>query len=166
MQSEIIDMLYRKYYHSSYLYIFSLCKNKEIAEDIVSQAFEKAYLSLDDEKHGFQYWLLVVCKNLWLDYLRKNKKVMQNKDEDCEYVSPTPTPELEYIKKEQSRIIYECLLLLPSKYREILSLHYYSNIPLTEISIIMGLTNSNAKTLVHRARAKLKNILEEYEYEF
>ncbi len=166
MQPDLLELLYRKYYKATYLYTISLCKQKELAEDIVSQAFEKAYLSLKGEKLGFQYWLLTVCKHLWLDYLRKNKRIRLEYEQELEGTSPNLTPESEFLKKEKDELVFECLLQLPPKYREILTLHYYADIPIKEIAILMGLSNSNAKTLIHRARMKLKKILEEQDYEF
>ena len=54
MNSEILEDLYKKYYNIAYIYTFSLCRNKETAEDIASAAFEKAYLTLNDKNKDFQ----------------------------------------------------------------------------------------------------------------
>ena len=56
--SELLAELYGKYYHRAYLYALSLCREKSWAEDIVSEAFEKAMLTLEDGGQGFLYWLL------------------------------------------------------------------------------------------------------------
>lgn len=48
------------------------------AQDLTSDSFFKAYISLDDKVDYFKYWLFRVCKNLYLDYLKKK----------VEFVSP------------------------------------------------------------------------------
>ena len=73
MEKDILEELYRKYYSGTLLYCTALCTDTALAEDIVADAFVKAYLSLPDDVPSFQYWLLRVCRNLWLDHLRKNK---------------------------------------------------------------------------------------------
>lgn len=43
-----MEKLYIKYHKELYLYAFSLCKNHHLAQDLTSDTFFKAYLSLDD----------------------------------------------------------------------------------------------------------------------
>ena len=73
MDQEILEALYRRHYSAAILYCMSLCGDEHLAQDLVSDAFIKAYLSLPDEIPSFQYWLLRVCKNIWIDHLRKQK---------------------------------------------------------------------------------------------
>lgn len=149
----------------AYIYTFSLCQNKEMAEDIVSQSFEKAFLSLEDGKQDFKYWILVVCKNLWIDILRKNKHVWQGSFEVNQIASEEDTVK-RILKKESYNQLYKAISRLPYKYREILILHYFSDISLTQIALLLGMKNSNVKTIICRARVKVKTYLEEEADEF
>ena len=54
MEPDILEMLYRKYYQSAYTYTLSLCKNKAIAEDIVSEAFVKAFVGVENDNKNFK----------------------------------------------------------------------------------------------------------------
>lgn len=45
MESDVLRELYEKYHQKAYLYVLSLCRDKETAEDIVSEGFEKAFLT-------------------------------------------------------------------------------------------------------------------------
>ena len=74
MESDVLRELYEKYHQKAYLYVLSLCRDKETAEDIVSEGFEKAFLTVEGCPEGFFWWLLRVCRNLWLDTLRKQKR--------------------------------------------------------------------------------------------
>ena len=64
MRDELLAELYGKYYHRAYLYALSLCREKSWAEDIVSEAFEKAMLTLEDGGQGFLY------RRLWVQCRR------------------------------------------------------------------------------------------------
>ncbi len=164
MQPDILEALYKKYYHTAYIYTLSLCQNKHIAEDIVSEAFEKAILSLDEDKLYFKYWILAVCKNLWIDNLRRERKrasFLKTKDNIYE-----DSIESNLEVKEKNDILHKSIMSLPLNYREVLTLHYFGNLPLIEISKLMKISNSNAKTMLFRARLKLKKVLEDFHYEF
>ena len=45
MQPDILEELYQNYYDAAYAYTLSLCKNREDAEDLVADAFIKAFFS-------------------------------------------------------------------------------------------------------------------------
>ena len=75
MKSTAWENLFRKYYNEALLYVFSFCHNRALAEDLVQEAYMRAIRSIDEEKDGFKFWLFKVCRNLYFDTLRKNKKV-------------------------------------------------------------------------------------------
>ena len=94
MQPDILEELYQNYYDAAYAYTLSLCKNREDTEDLVADAFVKALFSYENETEHFQYWLLLVCKNLWIDRLRHKHKQMELQTElpiyCLLYTSPSP----------------------------------------------------------------------------
>ena len=53
MHSDILDELYRQYYGAALLYVLSLCRDRALAEELVHDAFVKAYLSLPDDAPSF-----------------------------------------------------------------------------------------------------------------
>lgn len=82
MHSDILDELYRQYYGAALLYVLSLCRDRALAEELVHDAFVKAYLSLPDDAPSFPFWLMKVCRNLWYDHARRQK-----------FLSAEPVPE-------------------------------------------------------------------------
>ncbi len=166
MDSNILEILYKKYYNAAYLYTLSLCNNKALSEDIVSDAFVKAFLSLKKDNGSFKYWLLVVCKNLYIDYLRKEKKRSLFTFEEMEAAAVDEAIDEIILNSERNRLIYKAIMSLDIKYREILVLYYYSSMTLTEIATLLKITKENTKVILHRARKKLKISLEEEGYEF
>ena len=66
MHADALEALYRDHYRAALLYALSLCGDRDLAEDLVSDAFEAALLTLDDSHPSVRYWLLRVCRHLWL----------------------------------------------------------------------------------------------------
>lgn len=159
MINDQLEKLYIKYYRELYLYAFSLCKNHHLAQDLTSDTFFKAYLSLDDDVEYFKYWIFRVCKNLYFDFLRKEKEYSsENKLENIIFNNETPLDKI--IESDERKHLYSLVINLRESYREILILYYYCGFSIEEISKSRDITESAAKTLLFRARKKLKNALE------
>ncbi len=165
MDKDILEELYKKYYNTAYLYTLALCKSKEQAEDIIADAFVKAFVSLN-EATSFKYWLLVVCRNLWIDSLRKQKKLSKLSLEDMILESNEEELDYKLLLTERNRYIYTSISKLSETYKEVLILFYYGELSIAEISKFTKITPMNVKTLLHRGRKKLKEILEEKDHEF
>ena len=162
MDADVWEELYRKYYRSAVLYCIGLCGRQQLAEDIATDAFVKAYLSLPNDVTSFRYWLMKVCKNLWIDYLRKHSREIP--DEYLPEMSDSTTLETTYILNERNRYLWDIINTLPSFDREMLILHYFSGLTLQEISQLTGRTAPAVRTRMMRLRQTLKNKMEEYGY--
>lgn len=162
MDDEVLEALYRRHYSAALLYCITLCGNEHLAQDLVSDAFVKAYLSLPDDIPSFQYWLLRVCKNLWIDHLRKQKYL--EPAEELERLSDDRTPETAYIRDEERRALWRALRALPPQDRELVTLHYFSALPLTQIAPLLGKSHAAARQQLVRARQILKQRMEEQGY--
>ncbi len=162
MDADVWEELYRKYYRSAVLYCIGLCGRQQLAEDIATDAFVKAYLSLPNDVTSFRYWLMKVCKNLWIDYLRKHSREIP--DEYLPEMSDGTTLETTYILNERNRYLWDIINTLPSFDREMLILHYFSGLTLQEISQLTGRTAPAVRTRMMRLRQTLKNKMEEYGY--
>lgn len=159
-----LENLYIKYHREVYLYALSLCRNHHQAQDLVSETFFKALLSLDEDTPYIKYWLFKVCKNLFLDTSRTNKEYnTMNSLEDLLATEETPLNKV--IDNEEKKQLYYLIMNLPHSYREIIILYYYCDFTIKEIAKTTGLKYGTAKTLLFRARKKLKDMLEG-QYEF
>lgn len=131
-----------------------------VAQDLTSETFFKALLSLDDNVPYIKYWLLRVCKNLYFDYVRKDKEYSNTKGlEDILSIQDTTLDKI--INSAEKKKLYNLVINLRPSYREILILYYYCDLTLKEISETTDLTEGAAKTMLFRARKKLKIKLEE-----
>lgn len=159
MLNDQLETLYIKYHRELYLYAFSLCKDHHLAQDLTSETFYKAILSLDDNVSYIKYWLFRVCKNLFIDHARKDKELSNTEGlEDTLTSEITPLDKL--MESEDKKLLYNQVINLHQSYREILILYYYCDFTLNEISKTTGMTQGAVKTLLSRARKKLKIKLE------
>lgn len=74
MDTEIQEVIYRKYYADVYTYALYLSRNEQAAQDLVSQTYLKAFIYLPDHITQIKSWLLRVCRNLYFDEIRKQKR--------------------------------------------------------------------------------------------
>ena len=160
MKSDIIDQLFSQYYNEALLYTISLCRNRTIAEDVVSNAFFKALTLADDSIRDFKPWLLTVCRNEFISVCRKNSRftgeeIPEDLADDREEVIEG------IIRREEYRSLYRAIGLLPDAQKEVVTLFYFSGLPVKSISEITGKSETNIKVLLCRARDKLRTVMEE-----
>ena len=160
MKSDVIDQLFSQYYNEALLYTISLCRNRTVAEDIVSTAFFKALTLSDDSIRSFKPWLLAVCRNEFISLCRKNSRFT---GEDIPEDLADGREELieSVIRREEYRSLYRAIGLLPDAQKEAVTLFYFSGLSVKDISEITEKSETNTKVLLCRAREKLRKIMEE-----
>jgi len=141
-----------------YRIALSQTKNKEDAEDVFQEVFLsliRSNPSLESEEHR-KAWLIRVTLNCCKKHFRSMKKVTIPLTEDipCEF-----TPEEEDV--------YRAVLSLPQKYKAVIHLFYYEDLPVKEIGEILDIKENAVKTRLFRARQmlqpKLREMFEQYE---
>lgn len=162
MQGDLLEELYRQYYGGALLYVLSLCRNPALAEEIVQDAFVKAYLSLPDDVPSFPFWLMKVCRNLFIDRWRHEKFLT---GEEMPERGCIDTAETELLQKEDVTALYRGMERLSPSDRELLALHYFAARPVGEMAALLGLTPTAVRQRLHRARLRLRHIMEEDGYE-
>lgn len=164
MDNEAVNELYRRYRREIYLYLFSLCKNAELAEDLLQETFIKAMLALPDSHTNVRAWLYMVARNLYYNH-RKRAHPSISLD-DCEQQPTADGQMLEsIIKSEQQRELYAALMRLEERKREVLQLQYFGGLSQNEIAAVLKLTAQNVRVLAYRAKRELKSLMEENGYD-
>lgn len=158
MTNNQMEIIYIKYYKEVYLYAFFLCKNYHLAQDLTSDTFFKSYMTIGNSKH-IKYWLFKVCKNMYLDYLKKPK--VYGSDNSLENtLSTTKTPLDHLIDSEKNKNLYNLINQLQDSYKEILILYYFCGFSIKDISQLKKRTENATKTMLFRARNRLKQEME------
>ncbi len=143
-----------------------MLKNREEAEEVSQDAFIKVFKSLNKFKGDskFSTWIYRITYNSCLDSLKKYKQEYQwdTIDEFTERQVVTLDNAFDaLVGKEQQQAIEDCLQRLPNEDSFLLTLYYFEEQSLDEISKIMGLTANNVKVKLFRSRKKLTSILKE-----
>lgn len=145
---------------------FKMVKNREEAEEIAQDTFIKVYKYLPKFKgeSKFSTWIYKVTYNSCLDRLKayKREQPIVAIDSYTENQIKSLDNTLDAIEnKERQQMIQDCLNLLPSEDSFLLTLFYFEEQSLEEISKVMNISPNNAKVKLFRSRKKLASILKE-----
>ena len=121
MKNDELEFVYKRYSDELYIYALSLCKDHHLSQDLVSETFFKALLTIENSKGYIKYWLFRVCKNLYVDHLRKNK-YLQDIEISINKLSVEDNTLDKIILNEDRRMIYYEILKLKTSYKEISSI--------------------------------------------
>lgn len=152
-------------------YVFTIVmrhvNNRELAEELAQDVFVKAYKALASFKGNskFSTWLYTITHNTCLSHLRKKEDETVFPGDDkmniwAETRSEARHPGTQLEQKAQQKLVNEAVQQLPESDGELITLFYKAEQSIEEISAITGLTTSNVKVKLLRARQKLKDILE------
>lgn len=154
--------MYQRFFKDVYLFVFSISKDQQIAEDITQETFFKA---LKEIKHfrgdcSVKSWLCQIAKNLYISQTRKRSTVSLEEMDSVPNQAAGINIEKEYIQKEDMLSVYKVLHLLNEPYKEIFLLRTLGDLSFKEIADIFHKTESWARVSYHRARLKIQESLE------
>lgn len=135
---------------------FLYLKDHAMAEDAVQETFLRAFRHQDDfqGKSSVKTWItriaINVCKDLLTDPWARHRSGEDLPDE------ATPEPSF---SSEDRYVISGKIANLPPKYKEVILLHYYQELKLSEIAEILGESEATIKTRLKRARDMLRSEL-------
>jgi RNA polymerase sigma-70 factor (ECF subfamily) len=157
---ELVD----HYKHMVYTLAVRILKNREEAEEVAQDVFLNVYRSLSNFQGDskFSTWIYAIAYNKSLDYLKKrNRRPITNSlDDFSEFKMPQEASFLDELTAIEDRWqIKKALEELPSEDGILITLHYYEELSLKEISQIMGISPGTLKVRLFRARKKLADIL-------
>jgi RNA polymerase sigma factor (sigma-70 family) len=154
------DALYRESRDDVFAYATTLLRDRSAAEDVTAQAFERAYRkrSRYDAGRGTpRAWLFGIARNAALDELRTRKRAAD---------APLPPPAPEIAPDEAAELAAQrdavrvAMHNLPPRDRELIALKYHADLSHAEIAEVLGVSESNAGTLLHRAMTKLREAID------
>lgn len=160
------SVLVNRYKDLVFTLTLRMLKNREEAEEVAQDTFVKVYKSLSKFKGDskFSTWIYKIAYNTSLDRLKKNKKFINDVaiNEFTEHQLITIDNALDKIEnKEREKAIQDCIALLPSEDSFLLTLYYFEELSLDEISKTIGIKPNNVKVKLFRSRKKLATILKQ-----
>ncbi|TVR14974.1 MAG: sigma-70 family RNA polymerase sigma factor [Balneolaceae bacterium] len=165
-----------KYKKPLYFHVLKMVKNHEQVEDLVQEAFMKAFGNLQsyNTSYAFSTWLYRITTNHTIDYLRKRKldttsihNPYKTNDGEVEIqISDTIETDRTIIHKERKQIIHHAIQNLPEKYREVIEMRHLDELSYQEISEHLDLPLGTVKAHIFRAREMLYKALKDQKDRF
>jgi RNA polymerase sigma-70 factor (ECF subfamily) len=149
------DALYRSAAGDVYAYVRSIVRDTGAAEDVTAAAFEKAFRrrrSFDARRGSERAWLFGIARNAALDELRRRRRTT------ALVVDPAGPEAASAVADDDPRgaTVRAALASLDAPERELVALKFHAGLSNAEIAALLGVSETNAGTRVHRAVTKLR----------
>lgn len=167
---EEYEMIYRKYYNRVYLFIYKLCGDRDLSEDLTQETFYQTFLSLYRFRGSSDIFTFIasIAKHTYYKYLKKNKHYISSLSlfDQAEFLRNECDTDPEYIfeKTSEQLNVRDMLEKIPEKYRDVIIYRFYADMTFAQIAETMGITENSAKVIFYRAKKKLMEELKNGDY--
>lgn len=156
MDPATFETIYRAYFADVFRYSLWLCGNRELAEEITSTTFFRAWTCAPLRESTAKSYLLTIARNLYVDSRRAGPRSV-----GLEEAGGLQSRESDPEAKAKVSQLWEALDGLEAKYREPLELWAGGGLSYQEIATELGVPLAVVKTRIHRARLLLASHFEE-----
>ena len=161
---EAYGELVRRYQTSVYNVCLRLLGERRDAEDLMQEAFLRAYRRLNsyDEQRPFGPWIRRVAANLCYNHFNKKRPVSFELDDEFEIAENKPgqNPEKAQLMVETKNDVHAALLDLPPPYRAVIELRHFQDLSYKEIARTLQIPISDVKSHLFRGRKLLAERLQ------
>lgn len=157
MDPEAFFRFYDKYVDRIYRYCLSRTLDPEAARDLTSETFLRAQGSLGRFRWQgvtFGAYLYRIAENVVRQRARDLRRETGLDDGD-HIVDPRINPLAQVVLTESQQLVREALARLDDRTREIMLLHYWENLTVREIAVVLDMNESTVKARLRRGRGKL-----------
>ncbi|MED3563189.1 RNA polymerase sigma factor [Bacillus xiapuensis] len=171
MGSIDFNQLYREHSQRLHYIAYSYAKDRFIAEDIVQEAFLKAYKKLEtvEDSNKLGAWLSAITARTAIDFLRmeKRKNWMLVDPSIMEPMIGRSEASVNLEEEVGLRLFNEEVIqtmgCLSKEFQEVLILKIHYGLKENEIASLLDLKSATVKTRLYRARKQLKHVFAEKE---
>ena len=155
--AEPFEALYERVFPRVYAYVASLLRDRSAAEEVTAQAFERAYRKRSTYRPGrgsADAWVFGIARHAALDELRRLKRraTLEGDPEDIHATPPEDHADA-IVRRETVRA---ALAALEPRDRELVALKFHGGLSNAEIGRVVGMSESNVGTKLHRVIEKLR----------
>jgi len=135
-------------------------RSHEDAEDVVQEAFLRAFAAFDSLRGDAKPWLLAIVRNTSFDWLKRNRNLAAvGYDDAPDPAEPSPDPEESLVIARDREKVRQALEQLPGEFREALVLREMEGLSYKEIASAVGVPLGTVMSRLSRGRDWLKRIL-------
>lgn len=176
--SHAFQILLIKYGNRIYKRCLHMLRDPNDSEDITQEVFLKVYLNIENyeiSSTSFYTWIYRITTNCCIDFLRKRKKLIQNRGfyqwGGSDYIFPKVDPEIQdnrfrpdnkMMQKEMLNMVGNAIANLPEKLQMTTYLKEIQGLNHIEIAAILKCSKATVKSRLFRARGQIKTYLESY----
>jgi RNA polymerase sigma-70 factor (ECF subfamily) len=159
--------IYDQYYQRVRKFILHTVRNEWVADDLVQETFIRINHNLENVRDTakLKAWIFRIAYNICQDYFRQQGKTANLGLEEISEepaAAKVPTSQKELEQGQMRKCVFGLVNHLPESLRSVIILSDISEFSQREIAEILGITVENVKIRLHRARKKLKALLEEH----
>ena len=154
--------LYRSSRDDVFAYVATMLRDRAAAEDVTELAFERAYRrrrTFDRRRGDERAWLFGIARNAALDELRRRKRVAKLVADPEDHAAQPVDDGAEVALARTT--VRQALAKLPARERELVALKFHAGLSNAELARVLGVSESNAGTLLHRTIEKLRKACNE-----
>lgn len=163
--NQAFDTLLKRHQNRVFSYIFSIVKNRDVADDLFQETFVKAIMTIKQGRYAesgkFSAWISRIAHNLIIDYYRqgKNENLVSADDEDVDILNRKDLCDINIedimIDAQISTDVQRIVEALPENQREVLEMRFYRDMSFKEIA---EATNVSINTALGRMRYAILNM--------
>ena len=156
------EALYRSSRDDVYAYAAGLLRDRSAAEDVTALAFERAYRKrarFNPRRGTRRAWLFGIARNAALDELRRRRRTAELVGETADPDALAPDAEAEVALRRAA--LRRAMETLSPRERELVALKFFAGLSNAEIGSVVGVSESNAGTRLHRVLEKLRRACDE-----
>ena len=164
MRDQLVEQL-----PSLYRYLYRLCGESHLAEDLAQDAIVRAMKSLDqlDNPAVLRIWLFRIGSNVWRDHCRRSSLRRSYEQQMQEQLIPlpsatnTPDPVDVVEQREQVQWTQHAMMQLPERQRIVLTLVACEGLSHREIAEVLDISPDAVKSNLSIARSNMRKILQQ-----
>ena len=159
-----MEELYKEYSKLVFHYLYSRCENYAIAEELTQETFYKAIKGINkfNNECKISTWLCRIAKNIYSDYLRKEKVQRTFSIDDENFIEEIIIEKsFEEVIDDKSEIIslYKYIHEFDEDTREVFYLRLKGELSFKEIGEILNKSENWARLTFYRGKIKLKEVM-------
>lgn len=160
-----LERIFSDHYKDVYRYLYSLCRDVSLSEDLASEVFLEVVKSIGSfrAESDVKTWLFSIARHRWISYLRKKKRTVEAAGlyELTELEQPGGgSAEDGYLESELAKRVYEIINDEPERPRNV-ALMRIDGYSFYEIGKELGISESSARVIFFRVKEKIRKKLKE-----
>lgn len=157
---KLLEELFAAYYQDVYRYLYSLCRDASLAEELAAETFLEVVKSvaLFREEADIKTWIFSIARHRWLRYLRRKREDVSLDNLPGELMAPGKSLEEQCSDRELAARICGLLEQEPERTRKVVQMRL-EGYSFREIGVKLGISENSARVIDFRAKQKIREIL-------